>query len=177
MIRINLDDKENLKQLFSGLKAGDRVLLTGHILTARDAAHGRLKAMLEKGEKPPYSMDNSIIYYAGPTETPPGKVIGSIGPTTSVRMDGFAFLMPQLGVKATIGKGERSQACLDVFLKNKILYFIATGGCGALLSNSIKTCKMVAFEDLGCEGMRDLYVEDFPVILAFDYNGGNIFNE
>ncbi|MGN0819579.1 MAG: FumA C-terminus/TtdB family hydratase beta subunit [Christensenellaceae bacterium] len=177
MIKINLDDKENLINTFKKLKAGDRVLLSGHILTARDAGHQRLANLLKNGEKPPYNTVNSVIYYAGPTDTPPGSVIGSIGPTTSVRMDSYADLMPKLGVVATIGKGERSPETVKSYLENSVLYFIATGGCGALLSNAVKSCEIVAFSDLGCEAMRDLYVEDFPVLLALDYYGGNIFND
>lgn len=176
MIKINLHDT-NSNELLASLNAGDRVLLSGTILTARDAAHKELKQLFENGEKLPYNTVNATIYYAGPTDTPPGRAVGSIGPTTSARMDAYAGLMKKIGVRALIGKGERSKAARETFLTDKIVYFIATGGCGALLSNAVKRCEVVAFPELGCESMKKLYVEDFPVTVAYDTKGGNIFNE
>ena len=127
-------EKDKLKDLH----AGDVVEFTGVIYTARDAAHLRIEQMLNNNEKLPFDLSNSFIYYAGPTPTKPGKVIGSIGPTTSSRMDKFASMMTDLGVVGTIGKGPRDKDCSDYYINNKILYFITTGGCGALLAKAVK---------------------------------------
>lgn len=164
-------DKEKLKEL----KAGDVVEFSGVIYTARDAAHLRIEQMLNNNEELPFDLANSFIYYAGPTPTKPGKVIGSIGPTTSSRMDKFAYLMPKLNVIGTIGKGPRDEACTKYYIDNKILYFITTGGCGALLAKSVKEAEEIAFKDLGPESVKRLVVEDFKMILAIDYYGNNIF--
>ncbi len=164
-------DKEKLKEL----KAGDVVEFSGIIYTARDAAHLRIEKMLNNNEKLPFDLNDSFIYYAGPTPTKPGKVVGSIGPTTSSRMDKFAYLMPKLGVVGTIGKGPRDNECTKYYIDNKILYFITTGGCGALLAKSVKEAKEIAFLDLGPESVKKLKVEDFKMIVAIDYYGNNIF--
>ncbi len=177
MIKINLDDKNSLFENFKKLKKGDRVLLSGTILTARDAVHNKIKLALENGEKLAYNFVNSIIYYAGPTDTPPNFAIGSIGPTTSIRMDSYAPLMKELGVLAVIGKGERSEKCKEIFAKDNIVYFIATGGCGALLSNAVVKAEVVAYNELGCESVKKLLVKDFPVTVAYDLHKGDIFNE
>ena len=164
-------DKNKLKEL----KAGDVVEFTGTIFTARDAAHMRLKELNNNNQELPVNFKDAFIYYAGPTPTKPGMVIGSIGPTTSSRMDSFGPLMKDLGVLATIGKGPRSNECTDFYIHNKILYFITTGGCGALLSKSVKKAKEIAFLDLGPESIKELYVENFKMIVAIDYYGNNIF--
>ena len=165
------NDKEKLKEL----KAGDVVEFSGTIFTARDAAHMRIKKMLENNEELPVNFNEAFIYYAGPTPTKPGHVVGSIGPTTSSRMDSFAPMMKELNVVATIGKGPRNSECTKYYMDNKILYFITTGGCGALLSKAVKKAKEIAFFDLGPESIKELQVEGFKMILAIDYYGNNIF--
>ena len=157
------------------IKAGDVIELTGTIYTARDAAHMRMEGMLKNNEEIPVDFKDSFIYYAGPTPTKPGHAVGSIGPTTSSRMDKFAYMMPILGVKATIGKGPRSKECTKEYIKNKTLYFITTGGCGALLSKSVKEAKEIAFFDLGPESIKKLSVDGFKMICAIDSFGNNIF--
>jgi len=166
------EDKDKLKDI----KAGDVVEFSGIIYTARDAAHMRIKKMLENGEELPVDFSNSFIYYAGPTPTKPGNVIGSIGPTTSSRMDKFADIMPTLNVVGTIGKGPRDKACTDYYINHKILYFITTGGCGALLAKAVKEAKEIAFLDLGPESIKKLRVENFKMICAIDYYGNNLFD-
>lgn len=163
------------KELLKNIKAGDVVKFSGVIYTARDAAHLRIEKMVKAGDNLPVDFKESFIYYAGPTPTKPGNVIGSIGPTTSSRMDNFAYLMPELGVVATIGKGPRNDECTNFYINNKILYFITTGGCGALLSKSVKSAKEIAFLDLGPESIKKLEVENFTMICAIDYYGNNIF--
>lgn len=163
------------KHLLADIKAGDVIKLTGTIYTARDAAHMRIEKMLKANEKIPVDFSDSFIYYAGPTPTKPGNVIGSIGPTTSSRMDKFAYMMNQLGVIGTIGKGPRDKECSDYYINNKLLYFITTGGCGALLSKAVKNAEEIAFLDLGPESIKKLEVEDFTMICAIDYHGNNIF--
>ena len=165
------EDYDKLKNLHSG----DVVDFTGTIYTARDQAHIRIEEMLKKGENPPVDFSNSLIYYAGPTPTKPGHAVGSIGPTTSSRMDKFAYMMPKLGVIGTIGKGPRDELCTKFYMENKILYFITTGGCGALLSKSVKKATEIAFFDLGPESIKKLEVEDFTMICAIDYYDNNIF--
>ena len=164
-------DKEKLKDLH----AGDVVEFSGTIYTARDASHMRIKNMLENNLELPVDFNDSFIYYAGPTPTKPGHIIGSIGPTTSSRMDMFAPMMKKLNVTATIGKGPRDNACTKFYQENHILYFITTGGCGALLSKAVKSAKEIAFLDLGPESIKRLEVEGFKMILAIDYYGNNIF--
>lgn len=166
-------DKDKLKDI----KAGDVVEFSGIIYTARDAAHMRIEKMIENAEELPVDFSDSFIYYAGPTPTKPGNVIGSIGPTTSSRMDKFAYLMPKLNVVGTIGKGPRDEACSKYYIDNKILYFITTGGCGALLAKAVKEAKEIAFLDLGPESIKKLRVENFKMICAIDYYGNNIFNK
>lgn len=176
MIKINLDVKNEFEEKIALCKAGDRILLSGTFLTARDAAHKELKNILENGQKLPYNFINSIIYYAGPTDTPPNKTVGAIGPTTSARMDSYANYMKILGVKAVIGKGERSCECKEIYARDGIYYFIATGGCGALLSKCVTKCEVVCFDHLGCESVKKLTVSDFPVTLCYDSTKGDIFN-
>ena len=165
------EDKAKLKDI----KAGDVVEFEGIIYTARDAAHMRIQQMLENDEKLPVDFNDSFIYYTGPTATKPGNVIGSIGPTTSSRMDKFAPMMTKLNVVGTIGKGPRDKECAKYYIDNKILYFITTGGCGALLAKAVIDAKEIAFLDLGPESIKRLHVKGFKMICAIDYYGNNIF--
>lgn len=166
-----------LRSFCPKLRAGDKVLLSGYIYTARDAAHKRFEAMLGKGEKLPVDIDGAVIYYAGPTPAPEGKPIGSCGPTTSGRMDRFAPGFLDLGLCAMIGKGERNAEVREAVVRNGAAYFCAIGGAGALAASCVKSCEVVAFEDLGCESVKRLLVEKFPVTVANDCRGGDIFSE
>lgn len=157
------------------LKAGDLVLLSGTIYTARDAAHKRLTDLLKSGEELPFNLQDSIIYYVGPSPTKPGNAIGSAGPTTSYRMDAYTPQLLDIGLKGMIGKGLRSQEVIDSMIKNKAVYFGAIGGAAALIGKSIKRAEMIAYEDLGSEAVRKLTVVDFPIIVIIDSNGGNLY--
>ncbi len=159
------------------LKAGDTVKLTGTIYTARDAAHKRLVDLIDEGKDLPIPLEGQIIYYVGPSPTPPGKPIGSAGPTTSYRMDPYAPALLDRGLKGMIGKGARSDAVVDAMKKNTAVYFAATGGAAALISRSITSAEIVAYEDLGAEAIRKLTVKDFPVIVAQDCHGRNVYEE
>jgi fumarate hydratase subunit beta len=159
------------------LKSGDRVRITGVIYTARDAAHGRLMPLMEKGEKLPIDLKGSIIYYTGPSPARPGDVVGSIGPTTASRMDKFTPLLLKLGLKGTIGKGYRGQAVKDALKHHKGVYFGAIGGAGAVLSAFVKKLDVVAYEDLGTEAIRRLEVEGFPAIVVNDCHGGDLYQD
>jgi fumarate hydratase subunit beta len=159
------------------LKAGDRVRITGVLYTARDAAHGRLLPLIEKGEPLPIDVKGAIIYYTGPTPPQPGQVIGAIGPTTASRMDKFTPALLKLGLKATIGKGYRGQAVKDALKQFKGIYFGTVGGAGALLSRHIKKAEFVAYEDLGTEAIRRLEVEEFPAIVLNDCHGGDLYQD
>ncbi len=174
MIKINTTE---LKAMSPALKAGDKVSLSGYIYTSRDAAHKRITELMAQGREIPYDLDGAVIYYAGPTGTKDGMAIGSCGPTTSSRMDVFAPDFLDKGLAAMIGKGERNQAVIDAIIRNKAVYFCAIGGAGALACKCIKSCEVIAFEDLGCESVKRLYIEDFPLTVAIDCNGGNIFEE
>ena len=157
------------------LKAGDRVLLSGTVYTSRDAAHKKIKQLIDSNEKLPYDLNGAAIYYAGPTPTPDGLAIGSCGPTTSGRMDKYAPEFLDLGLKCMIGKGPRSKEVFDAIIRNKAVYFCAVGGAGALASKCIKKCEVIAFEELGCESVKRLEFNDFPLIVAIDCSGGNLF--
>ncbi len=157
------------------LKAGDRVLLSGTVYTARDAAHKRIKSMLDNGESLPFDLKNACIYYAGPTPTPDGLAIGSCGPTTSSRMDKFAPKFLDIGLKCMIGKGPRTNEVIDAIIRNKAIYFCATGGAGALASKHITSCEVIAFDDLGCESVKKLEFDKFPLIVGIDSFGNSIF--
>ena len=160
----------------AGLKAGDTVRLSGIIYTARDAAHKRLIAALDANEPLPVELQDATIYFAGPCPAPPGRPIGSAGPTTSGRMDTYSpRLMRQCGLRGMIGKGERNAAVVEVMQECHAIYFAATGGAGALIARSITAAEVVAFEDLGPEAIRKLTVKDFPVIVAIDDKGGNLY--
>lgn len=159
------------------LKIGDAVLLNGVVYTGRDAAHKRLFELLKKGEDLPIDIEGQVIYYVGPAPAKPGYVIGSAGPTTSYRMDPYAPALIERGLKGMIGKGNRGEEVKEAMRKYKAIYFAATGGAGALIAKSIKSSEIVAYEDLGPEAVRKLVVENFPVIVANDCYGGDLFEE
>ena len=159
------------------LKIGDSVLITGKIYTARDAAHKRLIDLIQKGESLPFDIKGQIIYYVGPAPAKPGYVIGPAGPTTSGRCDPYTPALLSLGLKGMIGKGTRSKEVREAMEKHKAVYFAATGGAAALISKNIKAIKIIAYEDLGPEAIRELEVEDFPVIVANDAHGGDLYEE
>ena len=157
------------------LRAGDSCLISGTIYTARDAAHKRLCELIEKGEKLPFDVENSIIYFVGPTPAKPGQAIGSAGPTTAYRMDAYSPALIKMGQTGMIGKGKRSSEVISSMKEHGAVYFGATGGCGALLSKCIKASEIVAYEDLGAEAIRKLTVEDFPVVVIIDSLGNNLY--
>ena len=157
------------------LKAGDYVYLTGTIYTARDAAHKRMNESLDQGEKLPVKLEEQVIYYMGPSPAREGRPIGSAGPTTASRMDKYAPRLLDLGLGAMIGKGKRTQEVIDAIIRNESVYFAAVGGAGALLSKCIRSSEVIAYEDLGTEAIRKLYVEDFPVIVVADCKGNNLY--
>lgn len=163
--------------VIESLKTADLVNITGYIYTARDAAHKRLVELIKQKKELPFDIKGAIIYYVGPTPAPPGKIIGSAGPTTSYRMDSYAPYLIELGLKGMIGKGKRSQEVRLAMTKYKAVYFAATGGAAALLSKHIKSSEIVAYEDLGPEAIRKLYVEDFPVIVVNDIYGGDLYEQ
>ncbi len=164
-------DKEKLKEL----KAGDSVLISGTVYTARDAAHKRIVEMIENGEKPPFEIEGSIIYYVGPTPAKPGKAIGSAGPTTSYRMDSYAPLLLDLGQAAMIGKGQRSEEVKAAAVRNGAVYLAAIGGAAALIAKSVRSAEVIAFEDLGAEAVRKLEVENFPAVVVIDAYGNDYY--
>lgn len=162
------------------LRAGDYVYLTGTLYTARDAAHKRmyealLKEVTATGETLPLELKNNVIYYMGPSPAREGCVIGSAGPTTASRMDKYAPLLLDLGLRGMIGKGKRSQEVRDAIVRNGAVYFAAVGGAGALLSKSITASEVIAYDDLGTEAIRKLTVEKFPVIVVIDSEGNNLY--
>jgi fumarate hydratase subunit beta len=159
------------------LKAGDRVRITGVLYTARDAAHGRLFPLIERGEKLPIDVRGQIIYYTGPSPARPGEVVGSIGPTTASRVDKFTPALLALGLKGTMGKGYRGQAVKDALRQHRAVYFGAIGGAGAVLSRFVKKVDIVAYEDLGTEAIRRLEVEGFPAIVVNDCHGGDLYQD
>lgn len=166
-------DKQDLKTL----KAGEEVLLSGVIYTARDQAHKRLVELIEKNRTTPFDLKNQIIYYCGPTATPKGKAIGSCGPTTSSRMDKFVGPLLKHGLLGMIGKGRRTKNVRELVKRYNGTYFIAPGGCGALLADKVVSQYLVCFKDLGPEAIRRLEVEDFPLIVAIDYRGRSIYSD
>lgn len=157
------------------LKAGDHVLITGVIYTARDRAHQYMIAAQKKGEKLPQDLKGQILYYMGPTPAPPGKPIGSAGPTTSYRMDKCTLTLLALGLKGMIGKGPRGQEVRDAIRKYKAVYFAAIGGAGALISKTIKKAEVIAYPELGDEAMMRLEVENFPAIVVNDVHGADLY--
>lgn len=159
------------------LRAGDRVVLSGTIYTARDAAHKRLFELLDAGKALPFALEGAVIYYAGPTPGQQGMAVGACGPTTAGRMDGFAPRLLDLGLSAMIGKGERSQAVIDAIVHNGACYFAAVGGAGALIARCIETAEVIAFDDLGCESIKRMQVKDLPLTVAIDSRGGDLFRK
>ena len=165
-----------LREAAPKLIAGDRVLLSGTVYTARDAAHKRLLGLLEKGEKLPFDLQDAAVYYAGPTPTAPGMAIGSCGPTTSSRMDPYAPTLLDLGLAAMIGKGPRNEAVGEAIRRNGAVYLCAIGGAGALAAKCITSCEVIAFDDLGCESVKRLTFCEFPLIVGIDCRGGSVFH-
>ena len=157
------------------LRAGDYLLLSGIIYTARDAAHKRMIETLNEGGELPIDVKGNFIYYLGPTPARPGTVIGSAGPTTSSRMDKYTPELLGRGLSGMIGKGKRSQAVIDAIVENGAVYMAAVGGAGALLSKCITKSEIVCYEDLGAEAIRKLEVKDFPVIVVIDRDGNNLY--
>ncbi|WP_073287443.1 Fe-S-containing hydro-lyase [Anaerosporobacter mobilis] len=165
------------EEVVRSLEAGDYVYITGIIYTARDAAHKRLYDSILKGEEIPFDLTNNIVYYLGPTPAREGKVIGSAGPTTSSRMDKYAPLLMEQGLKGMIGKGKRNEDVLSAIKDNTCVYFAAVGGAGAILSKCIKKSEVIAYDDLGTEAIRKLEVKDFPAIVVVDCKGNNLYEE
>ena len=163
--------RENL----APLRAGDTVLLSGTVYTARDAAHQRMMELLDKSERLPFPVEGSALYYVGPTPERPGEVIGSAGPTTSGRMDAYSPRLLDLGQAIMIGKGARNQAVKDAVRRNGAVYLAALGGAGALMAASVKELEIICWEDLGCEAVRKLEVENFPLTVILDSQGGDLY--
>ncbi len=159
------------------LHAGDRVTLSGTVYTARDAAHKRIAAAIANGEELPFPLKDALIYFAGPTAAPPGRPIGACGPTTSSRMDPYSPMLLDLGLLGMIGKGERSQAVCDAIVRNYGVYFCAVGGAGALAAAHISVCEVIAYPDLGCESVKKLTFDAFPLLVTIDNHGKNLFAE
>ena len=162
-------------EAIKNLKAGDSVLITGTMLTGRDAAHKRLFELIEKGENMPVDISGEVIYYVGPAPAKPGHAVGPAGPTSSYRMDKYTPILLDKGLKGMIGKGKRRKEVKDAMIKNGAVYFAAVGGAGAILSKSIRESEVIAYDDLGTEAIRRLYVEDFPVIVVIDCNGNDLY--
>ena len=165
------------EELAKTLKAGDSVYVTGTIYTSRDAGHKRMCEALARGEELPFDPTDATIYYVGPTPAKPGQVIGSAGPTTSGRMDAYAPTMMSVGARGMIGKGKRTKEVVDAMKQYKAVYFGAIGGAGALLAQCIKSAEMIAYEDLGAEALRKLYVENFPTVVIIDAEGNDIYEQ
>ena len=163
------------REALAPLRAGDTVLLSGVVYTARDAAHQRMMELLDGGKPLPFPIEGAAIYYVGPTPERPGQVIGSAGPTTSGRMDAYSPRLLDLGLKVMIGKGKRNQAVKEAVTRNGAAYLAALGGAGALMAASVKELEVVCWEDLGCEAVRRLVVEDFPLTVILDAHGGDLY--
>ena len=163
------------EEVTKDLKAGDYVYITGTIYVARDAAHKRMIEALQRGEELPIDIKDSTIYYMGPSPAREGRPIGSAGPTTASRMDKYAPRLLDLGLKGMIGKGKRSKEVADAIVRNGAVYFAAVGGAGALLSKSITSSEVIAYDDLGTEAIRRLTVNNFPVIVVIDAQGNNLY--
>lgn len=157
------------------LRAGEKVILSGTIITGRDAAHKRMTDLIKAGEPLPFSIKGEVIYYVGPTPAPPGRPIGAAGPTTAYRMDAYAPLLMEHGIRGMIGKGKRSDAVKQAMARWGAVYFAGVGGAGALISKCIKQATILAWEDLGPEAVRRLVVEDLPLIVATDTQGGDLY--
>ena len=170
-------DVSEIKKVAKDLVAGEEVLLNGYVYTARDAVHKKFAAIIEEGKELPIDISGAIIYYAGPTPEKNGMAVGSCGPTTSSRMDKHTPMLLDRGLGGIIGKGERNEAVVESIKKNGSVYFCALGGAGALYANCIKSCEVVAFEELGCESLKKMKIENFPVFVAVDCHGGSIFSK
>ena len=168
-------ETSNINEWVEVLKKGDRVYLCGTIYTARDAVHKKIVALLKENKPLPFELQNSIIYYAGPTPAKNNLAIGSIGPTTSSRMDVFTPFLLENGLKGMIGKGGRSEAVVNSIEKEKAIYFAAVGGAGALYSGAVTECEVIAFSELGCESVKKLTIKDFPLTVAIDSFGNSLF--
>ncbi len=169
-LRTPLDDKQ-----IANLESGDKVFLSGEIYTARDAAHKKLVALIEEGKDLPFDLQGAIIYYVGPAPSQPGLVMNSAGPTTSYRMDPFAPLLHERGLKGTIGKGPRSMKVRDSMVKNGCVYFAAVGGAAAGIASTVKEAKVIAYDELGPEAIRRLVVERMPLFVVNDTRGNDLF--
>ncbi|MGL4741495.1 MAG: Fe-S-containing hydro-lyase [Sarcina sp.] len=174
MKRLNLPLKDDD---IKNLEVGESILLTGVMYTGRDAAHKRLVEALDRGEDLPFDVNGATIYYVGPTPAKEGEAIGSAGPTTSYRMDAYAPRLIEIGLKGMIGKGIRGKNVIDSMIKHKAIYFGAIGGAGALISKSIVKSEIIAYEDLGAEAIRRMEVVDFPVIVAIDSKGNDLYKK
>ena len=171
MKKINLPLTDDV---INELKAGDSVLISGAMITGRDAAHKRLYELIEKGEELPVNIKGEVIYYVGPAPAKPGHAVGPAGPTSSYRMDKYTPALLDRGLKGMIGKGARNQEVIDSMIKNHVVYFAAIGGAAALISKSIKKVEVLAYEDLGTEAIYQFEVEDFPAIVAIDAQGNSV---
>ena len=163
------------REMLAPLRAGDAVLLSGTVYTARDAAHGRLRALLEAGEAPPFPLEGSAVYYVGPTPERPGEPIGAAGPTTSGRMDSVSPMLIERGQLVMIGKGKRSDAVKAAIVRCGAVYLGALGGAGALMAASVRSARVIAWDDLGCEAVRELTVEDMPLTVVIDAQGNDLY--
>lgn len=173
-MKIDLENNNDLKKL-NTLKAGTQLYLSGKIITGRDAAHSRIKEIIDSGKALPINIKDRLIYYMGPTPTRPGNIIGSCGPTSSYRMDGYLELTLKLGIKGTIGKGERSDFVKKLIQKYQAPYLVTIGGAGAYLAKCILSYKTLLFEDLGAEAIKELLIKDFPAIIGIDCSGKEAF--
>lgn len=165
----------NINEWVDKLQAGDRVYLCGTVYTARDAAHKRIVSLIHSEGELPFDLKNAVVYYAGPTPQKNSLAVGSIGPTTSSRMDVYASELIALGLKGMIGKGNRSQEVVESMMNHKCVYFAAIGGAGALYAQCVEDCQVIAFEDLGCESVKKLTIKDFPVVVAIDAFGNSLY--
>ena len=165
-----------MKKYINNLIVGDRVYLSGIVYTARDAAHKKMIEQINNDIATPFDIKGAVIYYAGPTPTPDNQPIGSCGPTTSSRMDKYAPKLLDMGLLGMIGKGPRSKEVCEAIVRNQAIYFCAIGGAGALAAKSIVDAQVIAFNELGCESIKKLTLKDFPLIVAIDSNGGNLFD-
>ncbi|MBQ8207326.1 MAG: Fe-S-containing hydro-lyase [Clostridia bacterium] len=164
-----------LREKLAELHAGDSILLSGTIYTARDAAHKLITALMDDKEELPFDLKDAVIYYAGPTPAKNGMAVGSCGPTTSSRMDVFAPKLIEKGLVSMIGKGQRNEAVVSAMKDHGAVYFCAIGGAGALAAKSIKSCEVIAFPELGCESVKKMYIEDLALIVGIDCEGNSIF--
>ena len=166
---------EDIELWKTDVRVGEEILLSGTLYTARDAAHKRILAAIREGKPLPFPLKNAVIYYAGPTPPTNGLPAGSFGPTTSSRMDPYLPLLTEMGLAATVGKGDRSDEVYCALSKSNAIYLAAVGGAGALYARCVKSISVIAFDDLGCESVKQLEIEDFPVYVAIDANGNSIF--